>query len=186
MKPLAELTIDDLLDCAAWKLDLRAKVVMPNEGRVMPRPKLSARERALAAGILAVRTRFLLADGSGALGYCFPSVVPFEPSHLLGYMQPAILSARGRVPFWFGQRIWVDGRGRVCGTDLSGEEINDLYRRLGKPAKNVFPITFEAEIALLRDEVGRGVIPGFGYVRSTPDLPPQGYAKHGSETVWVA
>jgi hypothetical protein len=177
MKPLAELTVDDLLDCAPWKLDLRAKAVMPNEGRVMPRPKLSPKEREDAAGILAVRTRFVLADGSGALGYCFPSVTPFEPSHLLGYIQPAIVTASGRVPFWFGQRVWQDGRGRIRGTDLRREEINDLYSRLGKPSAAVFPIAFEAEVELLPDEVGSGSIPGFGYLRTTPDLP--------YELVWI-
>jgi hypothetical protein len=185
VKPLAELTVDDLLDCATWKLDLRAKVVMPNGGRVMPRPKLSPKERELARGILAARTKFVLADGSGALGYCFPSVTPYEPTHLLGYMQPAILTARGQVPFWFGGRVWTDGRGRVRGTDLSAEEIDELYGRLGKRSDAVFPIAFEAEIPLLPKEVGSGVVPGFGYLRSTPDLPPQGYSKHGSEIVWV-
>ena len=54
VKPLAELTVDDLLDCPVWKFDLRAKVVMANEGRVMPRPRLSAKEWEESAGTLVV------------------------------------------------------------------------------------------------------------------------------------
>jgi hypothetical protein len=185
MKHLAELTIDDLLDCAVWQFDLRQKFVKVNEGSVRPRPKLTPRERQIARALFVVRTKFVLADGTGSLGYCVPSRMPVAEETLLGYVQPAIVTERGRVPFWFGGLMWVDGRGRQRGKDLADSEVGDLYWRLGRSEGAVFPVRFESEVELLPEEIGSGVIPGFGYLRSTPQSPPQGYAKHGDEVIWV-
>jgi hypothetical protein len=164
MKPLSELTPDDLSGCAIWELSLSSKVTPPNEGNVRPRRDLHAIDA--RTGVFAVRSRFEFANGSEELGYCV--AVENTPEHVLGYLQPAIVTPAGRTPFWLGLRVWVDSRGRPCGDDVSVEELEAFYRALGRVGADTFPIQFESELPLARRTVASGVIPGFGYLRQHP------------------
>jgi hypothetical protein len=181
MKRLADITLDDLFDHPIWKQSLRAKVVEPNEGMISP-----ARPRNITNGDLClVRCRFEFADGTRELGYAFPTDPEIPKGEPIGYMTPAVVTLQGRVALWLGQRLWVDGRGRTRGEHPTSEELDAAYARLRRPLDAVFPIRFEAEVDLPSNLVAEGTVQGFGYVISTADMPPQGYAKHGSRIVWT-
>jgi hypothetical protein len=89
-----------------------------------------------------VRATFVLADGTNTSGYLTP---PVHGDHLLGTVQPVIISPRGQVFFW-------------CGVlNPSADHITESYHRLGKDsASSVLPIRFRSTVELVGGPVAGG------------------------------
>lgn len=160
-KDLTALTLDDLLDVPVWRRSMRAKFVDPNEGIVAPMAG-----RVTAESFVVVRCRFTLADGTLMLGHCQPS--PSElPAYPPAYLRPCVVTAEGRVPFWLGGRVSVDGRGRKRGEEPTQAEVARYYDILGRARSAVFPLSFSADVELPEGFIADGEVPGFGYMRGT-------------------
>lgn len=143
-KQFNELTTNDFAEYPVWEFALDEECEEgQDETTVRPysfTPPLNAR-----AGMFVVSAAFVLADGTRMSGCVFTSV-PEEAS--IGHMDPAILTSKGAVSFWFGAKA------------PTAQEIADSYQLLGKTASEVFPLVFDAEVSL-EEGVASGVIEGF-------------------------
>lgn len=152
-RDISELERTDFEDCPIWEFTLHEGATVPNHGSVRPKPNLTTHDRNVGTGIFAVRTHFTYADGTKVIGYCSPIRGPLEPpEHTLGYLAPAIITRTGQVPFWL-----------VVETPPESHDLQRLYETLGRQ-ENVFPIIFESDVPVAKDEVGSGVIEAFTYV----------------------
>ncbi len=153
-KDVSQLTDDDLRACAIWELMLREKAVGPNEGEVRPRPDLAVHDSSVGTGVFAVRTSFRLADDTTAVGYCSPVPAAGIPrDDILGYLAPAIVSARGQVPFHV-----------VLEHDPGEADVAWRYELLGRRPETVFPVEFAVDVPVASGETGSGVIESFGFI----------------------
>lgn len=94
-----------------------------------------------------VSAKLALADGTEFGGFITPQQESGEPD--LGAIQPYLFTGSGElIAFWFGM------------FQPSQKDINGIYEKIGKNAKQVFPIQFQAEDGIAKGIV-KGVIPGF-------------------------
>jgi hypothetical protein len=144
-KQVYELTLADLRRVPVWEFALDEEGV-EGQDEATVRPHEFEAKVDPSAGMLIVRAKFHLADGSESLGYVTPSL---DPDAGLGTHQPVIVAEGGQVRFWFG--AWMPDRAAM---DAS-------YLLLGKPDPSVvFPVRFDSDVPL---ECGHssGEIDGF-------------------------
>jgi hypothetical protein len=138
------LTSADLAAFAVWEFALDEEgEAGQDEATVRPHP--FAGEVDCDVGMLIVRARFTLADGTVMSGYLTP---PVQGDDGLGTLQPVIITPRGQVGFWCGLRA------------PDSTVIEQDYRSLGRQPEKVFPVRFQSDIPLSCGELG-GEIPGF-------------------------
>lgn len=87
MKPLHELTLEDLARSPVWRC-----TGSPDSEASVERTELSALSEA-SPEIFVVRTSFTLSDGSSVAGYCSPT-----DDSGLDYVQPVIITESGHAP----------------------------------------------------------------------------------------
>jgi len=121
MKPLKNLTLEDLVACPVWRH-------FDSDGVESVESAPGVAELHDEGGAFIVLTQFSLHDGSGALGFSSPS----DPSGL-DYIQPTIVSTGGHTPLWYDH-------------DPGPQAITDSLQRLCKSIAEVFPLRFEAQI----------------------------------------
>jgi hypothetical protein len=98
-------------------------------------------------GILLVSARMLLSDGRDFPGFITPQHETQSPD--LGIIQPHLFLPSGRtVGFWGGM------------FGYSKNELKSFYAEMGADPKDVFPISFSAEVGLARGRTS-GTVPGF-------------------------
>lgn len=117
-KPLTTLTNEDLAAKPIWLYEGESDATATVE------PVDTFAEPDKRAYI--ARTKFTLSDGTVLFGYCSPT-----DDSGIDYVEPVIIGPSGHIPFW----------GDPPGTPPSDAEI---AARLGKPAEDVFPCTFES------------------------------------------
>lgn len=106
-----------------------------------------------AEGMVIVKARFTLADGTSMAGYLTPPSPDFGG---LSTIQPQIITLRGQVPFW-------------CGAFMATSEVlAENYARLERTADRVFPLRFTSEIEIVGGPVV-GVLNGFLYRELTSE-----------------
>lgn len=140
-KPVGELSNDDLELFPVWKFALGED----DEDDTNVRPVALVGELA-PSGLLVVRARFRLADGTEMRGYLTP-----RPGQHCGVeeLQPVIVTATGQVLLWWGVIV-------PC-----HDHVHDLYRRLGKSSDaQVFPLRFAPDIPIAGGPF-TGEVPGF-------------------------
>lgn len=152
-KQVYHLTLDDLSRHPAWEYALDEE---GEEGQdeATVRPYQSTPPIDPGDGLMAVRARFTLADGAKMEGYLQPQ--PPQQESSLGYIQPIIITDQGQVRFWYGMSV------------LGPDEISESYRLLGKSPSQVFPLNFEAAVAIMGGLV-KGTLQGFYYYKSFDD-----------------
>jgi hypothetical protein len=144
----------DLAACAVWQLTLRERAVGPNQGHVRPRPELERYDESADAGVYAVRTYFQLACDDVLIGYSTPISEPTEPQdHRLGYVAPAITTERGQVPFW-----------HVVEAEPTPADYEGAYARLGRIAREVFPVKWRTDVANVDGTHYQGRIDAFHFL----------------------
>jgi hypothetical protein len=144
-KSISELSRRDLDRCPIWEF---ASDEEGEEGQdeTTVRPLAVSGDLNPSAGVVIVRARFILADGTEMTGYLTLRV---PPDNGLDSLQPVIVTDEGQVLFWWG----------IIG--LKGAELADLYRRLGKAAHSeVFPVRFVSDVPIAGGPVN-GDIGGF-------------------------
>lgn len=155
-KQIYELTLDDFNQFSVWESALDEEDVEGQDEATMrpfePGPPVDP-----GAGSFAVRTEFTLADGTKMEGLLTVSGVGDKD---LGTMQPAIITPGGQVDFW-------------CGMFEPNREMMDKsYVKLGKKAKEVFPIHFKSTVEIDGGPY-EGVIEGFyqiiNYISDGPE-----------------
>ena len=135
MKRLAELTIEDLTSDPVWRYeggDGRDAIVVAHA-----RDGLSQMDDE----IFLAATEFFLPDASEHLGFCFP-----VDNVGLDYLQPAIVTRKGHVQFWF------DG-------GVSPQVLSAQWAALGKRPEEVFPVRLRCRVPVDGRDV-TCVIPG--------------------------
>ena len=139
------LTSADLAAFAVWEFALdKEGEAGQDEATVRPRP--FERELDCNVGMLIVRARFTLADGTVMPGYLTP---PVDRDDGLGTLQPVVITPGGQVGFWCGLRV------------PDSTALEQDYRNLGKAKpEEVFPLRFRSDIPLSCGELV-GEIPGF-------------------------
>lgn len=144
-KQVYELTLMDLRRTAAWEFALDEEDVEgQDEATVRPHDFQGLVDP--SAGMMVVRARFRLADGSEHLGYLTP---PCGDDVGLGALQPVIVGDGGQVMFWHGSM------------EPARAEMDASYLRLGKSASSqVFPVQFQSDVPLAGGPLS-GEISGF-------------------------
>lgn len=142
-KQVYELTLADLHRTPAWEFALDEEDV-EGQDEATVRPHHFEGQVDPSAGMMVVRARFRLADGSEQLGYLTP---PSDDDVGLGVLQPVIVASGGQVIFWHGSM------------EPSRAEMDASYVRLGKTApSHVFPLRFYSDVPLacgpLSGEIG--------------------------------
>jgi hypothetical protein len=146
-KQVFELTVEDFDQHPVWEFALDEE---GEEGQdeATVRPQTVAGPVDPADGMVVVKARFTLADGTSMAGYVTP---PSPYSGGLGTIQPQIITQQGQVPFW-------------CGAfKPTSEELVQNYGRLGRSAERVFPLRFTSEVEIVGGPV-MGVLNGFLYM----------------------
>jgi len=151
-KQVYHLTLDDLERTPAWEFALDEEVeegqdeatVRPFEGPFPLDP---------ADGMLVVRAKFRLADGTRFTGYLQP---PAQGDVSLSIIQPTIVAPNGQVGFWFGA------------FPPKRDVLTASYGKLGKTPAEVFPVAYESDVPLVAGVV-RGALDGFAHFRSLKD-----------------
>jgi hypothetical protein len=146
-KQVYELTVEDFDQHPVWEYALDEE---GEEGQdeATVRPHSVAGPVDPADGMVIVKARFTLADGTSMPGYLTP---PSPDSGGLGTIQPQIITQRGQVPFW-------------CGAFRpTSEVLAQNYDRLERTADRVFPLRFTSEIEIVGGPVV-GVLNGFQYM----------------------
>lgn len=146
-KQVYELTVEDFDQHPVWEFALDEE---GEEGQdeATVRPRLVGGPVDPAEGMVVVKSRFALADGTSMAGYVTP---PSPSSSDLGTIQPQILTQQGQVPFW-------------CGAfKPASEDLAQNYGRLGRTAEKVFPVRFTSEVEIVGGPV-IGILNGFLYM----------------------
>jgi hypothetical protein len=136
-----ELTPQDLASSEVWEFVLDEEGE-PDQDEATVRPLSFSGTLDPSAGMFVVAARFRLADGTEMRGYLTP---PSGGDRGLGTIQPQIVTESGQVGFWCGR----------CAPDTAL-----AYQLLGRNASSVFPVHFEAAVALVGGAVS-GTVPGF-------------------------
>jgi len=148
-----QLTGADLNTFPAWEFALD-EVGFEGQDEATVRPYLKIPVDP-GDGMLVVRAKFWLADGTHATGIVSP-----PPPMLAGDIsnhQPAMITERGHVGFYFG--IFAP----------TAAQIGELLGTLGKSAAEVFPLRYEADVDIVGGRVA-GVVPGFCYMKRGKSL----------------
>jgi hypothetical protein len=141
-KSVMNLTLEDLAIAPVWEF----VVDDDGEGATTVKPCEVLGELDATQGQFIVRTRFRLADRTFMDGYLMPRL---HEAADLPLTQPAIVTPRGHVGFWWGRVESLEDR------------VTESYRRLAKTAPGeVFPIHFLSVVPLRAGAVS-GSIPGF-------------------------
>ena len=144
-KSVIEISRRDLDECPVWEFASDEEDIQGQDETTV-RPFIVSGELDPSAGMLVVRTRFQLADGTEMTGYLTPRV---PPDNGLDSLQPVIVTDDGQVLFWWGV------------IEPGPAELNDLYRRLGKASQSeVFPIRFASDVPIAGGPL-LGEVPGF-------------------------
>jgi hypothetical protein len=142
VKPLAELTIEDLESSPVWRYEGGSgpdALVAPTT-----RSSLSREDDE----IFLAATDFELFDSTRCFGFCFPA-----DDSGLDYIQPVIVSPSRHISFWF------DG-------PASPEALEAQWRALGKRCEDIFPVAFRCLVPV----DGRTVSGRIAGVESSRDL----------------
>lgn len=122
MKKVAQLLPGDLDRIPIWRY----------EGSSDDSAIIHATERSEIAaddpGVYLARTQFILADGSQHVGFCSPA-----GDDRLECLQPAIVTPRGVVFFWFSE-------------PPTEETLRSQWLRLGASGNDVFPIHYRCTV----------------------------------------
>lgn len=122
MKPLHDLTIDDLSHTPVWQYEGDRD----SEAYVVPSDLASLTE--FAQGVFIVRTTFTLNDGTSATGYCSPA-----DDSGIDYVQPVIITRHGHVRFYYE-------------SNPPSPEPETSLRKLERSFEDVFPVHYRAEV----------------------------------------
>jgi hypothetical protein len=143
-KQVYELTLEDLGRFPIWEFKLDEEGEEGSDESTV-RPYTASGPLDPAERMFVVRAVFTLADGSRMPGYCSP---PVRGDDSIGTLQPIIVTDRGQVRLW-------------CGTTAPDlKRLTRSYGRLGKDARDVFPVQFESDVELVGGPVRRSM-PGF-------------------------
>jgi hypothetical protein len=143
-KQVNDLTLDDLGRFPVWEYALdEASEEGQDEATVRPY-KFSGLLNT-SDGQFIVRAFFTLADGTRFLGHVSPPSCNDEGPVTV---HPTIVSEKGLIIFW-------------CGIiEPKPTYLAQCYKMLGREASEVFPIRFEADVALANGTIA-GTVPGF-------------------------
>lgn len=122
MKPLRELTAQDLLRVPVWRYFGDADAA----ANVEPTPADILTEN--TTDVFLVRTTFHLNDGSTLVGFCSP-----QDASGLDYTQPVIVYGSEHVPLFYESAP-------------QKPEPDALCRKLGRKEEDVFPLLLRAEV----------------------------------------
>jgi hypothetical protein len=143
-KQVYKITLTDLAQFPVWEFALDEEGEDgQDEATVRPyqySPPLDPND-----GMFVVKAIFTLADGTQLEGYLTP---PVQGQNDIGTLQPIIITERGQVSFWYGIQ------------EPNSEEINKMYRMLGKNASQVFPLRFKSAVEILDGDI-EGILEGF-------------------------
>jgi hypothetical protein len=151
-KQVYNLTLEDLERFPVWVFALDEEG-MPGQDEATVRPWEEALPFDPGEGGNIVRAHFWLADGTHAVGYLTAPVPGFSA---IGDIQPAIITPRSQVSFWFG--VLRPGPA----------DVRDAYALLEKDRSQVFPVRYESAVEITTGPVA-GVIEGFLHFRSLRD-----------------
>jgi hypothetical protein len=96
-KQVYKLTHADLTKYPVWEFALDEEVE-PGQDEATVRPYPIEGPLDPSDGMFEIRTRFVLADGTGHVGYLTPGHTATD----LGSVQPQIVTDKGQVIFWMG------------------------------------------------------------------------------------
>jgi hypothetical protein len=145
-KQVYELTVEDFLEHSVWEFALEEEGEQgQDEATVRPKPVVGPVDP--AEGMVVLKARFTLADGTLMAGYVTP---PSPYSSGLGTIQPQIITKHGQVPFW------------CAASKPTREALVENYGRLGRAADEVFPVRFSSEVEVVGGPV-TGILNGFLY-----------------------
>jgi hypothetical protein len=168
IKRFKELRPSDLIACLVWQY-VNNSYREPHDDRQRVRPlrdRLAIEyspdlERSSERVGLIVAASLRLADGSEALGLFEPadrfswSNPPTSVRNVkrdgqwLFYMKPYILTKEGPIQLWQWHR------------EVTRQEMDRLYRLLGRNADEVFPIRLASRVPVDQVYFSKAVIPGF-------------------------
>jgi hypothetical protein len=151
-KQVYELTVEDFDQHPVWEFALDEE---GEEGQdeATVRPIQLTGPVNPADGMVVVKARFTLADGTLMAGYLTP---PIPHSGDLSSIQPQIITQRGQVSFW-------------CGAfKPTSDQLAQNYGRLGRTAHQIFPLRFTSEIKIIGGPV-TGILNGFLYRELTSE-----------------
>jgi hypothetical protein len=132
-KQVYELTVEDLRRTPVWEFALDEEGV-DGQDEATVRPRELRGQLDPADGMMVLRARFVLADGSEHVGYVTP---PSDDDTGLGVLQPVIVGDAGQVVFWHGT------------IEPTRAAMDASYRALGKTSpSDVFPIRFHSDVPL--------------------------------------
>jgi hypothetical protein len=143
-KQVYDLTLCDFEEFPVWEYALDEECE-EGQDEATVRPYQPSGELDPADGMFVFRAVFTLADGTKMTGYMTP---PSPDDDSLGILQPAIITDRGQVSFWYG----------AARPDEAELALN--YERLGRDAAHVFPLQVESQVQLVGGPV-RAMVPGF-------------------------
>ena len=122
MKPLRDLTLEDLAQSPVW----RYTGGPDSDALVEPTELTSLTEN--SREVFVVRTSFTLSDGSLAAGYSSPA-----DDSGIDYVQPVIITESGHAPLFFE-------------SPPPAPEPESICRKLRRHPDQVFPLRYRAEI----------------------------------------
>jgi hypothetical protein len=146
-KQVYELTVQDFDQHPVWEFALDEEGEEgQDEATVRPQPVAGPVDP--AEGMVVVKARFKLADGTSMAGYLTP---PSPYSVGPGTIQPQIITQHGQVSFW-------------CGAfKPTSDQLVQNYARLGRTADKIFPLHFASEVEVVGGPVV-GILNGFQYM----------------------
>ena len=151
-KQVYELTFDDISIFPIWEFALDEEGENgQDELTVRPYPLSGSLDP--NKGIFIVRADFKLADDTSMSGYI---TLPEKSDKSLGSIQPVIITEKGQVSFWKGNK------------KPSRKSILESYNRLGKQKNSVFPIHFKSSLTIPAVKI-EGFIRGFLFFEKSPD-----------------
>jgi hypothetical protein len=142
-----ELTSYDLAQIPAWEFAQDEETVAgQDEATVRPyfRHPVDPSD-----GLLVVRARFTLVDGTRLLGF----VSPAPPTMVwdISNQQPSIVSDKGQIPLYFG--IFPPGADR----------LKEFFELLGKLPDEVFPLNYKTDVEIIGGPVVDTIM-GFAFL----------------------
>ena len=144
-KQVYDLTLEDLQQHPVWEFALDEEGEK-NQDEATVRPCERRGPFDPNEGMVIVKARFTLADGSTMLGY----LTPPTRGNDLGIIQPQIVTLMGQISFWYGS------------LEPSRDTLDGNYKLLGRQADRVFPLQFSSDVEVVGGPVA-GVLSGFSY-----------------------
>lgn len=146
-KQIYELDLADLSRYPVWAYALDEQTA-EGQDEYTVRPYKGSGSINPSKGPYAVKTEFILADGTVRTGYLTPHI---NREADVSAIQPVIVTEHGQVMLWYG-------------AFAPGDHIlAEYYRRLGKNCADVFPITFRSVVRIIGGEIS-GVVSGFSFL----------------------